>query len=58
MTTENLTITKLSAAEGKVLTDGKTYAKDVYLPEGEDPSKWYVIDEGNVPEPETPEDNG
>ena len=50
MTTENLQITKLSAAEGKVLTDGETYAKDVYLPYGEDPSKWYEIDEGDVPQ--------
>lgn len=49
MTTENLQITKLSAAEGKVLTDGETYAKDVYLPQGEDPSKWHEIDESEVP---------
>ena len=50
MTTENLTITKLSAAEGKVLYNGETYAKDVYLPYGEDPSKWTEVDESEVPQ--------
>lgn len=50
MTTTQLKITKLSAADGKKLTDGTTYAKDVYLPEGEEPSKWYEVDEGDVPQ--------
>ena len=52
MTTENLQITKLSAAEGKVLTDGETYAKDVYLPEDGDPYDWEEVDE-----PEESNDN-
>ncbi len=49
MTITIITITKVSAADGKILYDGKDYRKDVYLPEGEDPSKWQEVDE---PQPE------
>lgn len=41
----------------RVLTDGTTYAKDVYLPQGEDPSQWYEIDEGDVPQPDVEPQN-
>ena len=45
MTITIITITNISAAEGKILYDGKDYRKDVYLPEGEDPSKWEEVDD-------------
>ena len=45
MTITIITITKVSAADGKVLNDGKEFIKDVYLPQGDDVSKWVEVDE-------------
>lgn len=52
MTIEEIIIIKLSAAEGKVLTDGEKYAKEIYLPEDGDPYDWEEVDE-----PEESNDN-
>lgn len=49
MTITEYTYKKLSADEGKMLYDGEKYAKDAYISEGEDPSKWQEVDE---PQPE------
>lgn len=35
----------LTADEGKLLTNGETYAKVVYLGEGADASAWREVDE-------------
>lgn len=45
MTTEYITRVKLEASEGMVLTDGKEYAKIVFLAVGEDSSKYYEVPE-------------
>ena len=39
------TLTKLTASEGMVLTDGKQFTHSVLLREGEDPSSWSEITE-------------
>lgn len=44
ITTASATIIFLTAAEGKVLTDGITYARQVALPSQEDASRWTEID--------------
>ena len=43
-------IRELIASDGKVLTDGTTYAKVVYLAPSEDEGKWHEIDESEVPQ--------
>lgn len=43
MVQETITYIKLIASEGKVLTDGNTYGKQVYLAEDADLSTWYEI---------------
>ena len=48
MKTETIKITHLHAAEGKRLTDGKTYAIDVYLAPGDSPENWHEIDEAEA----------
>lgn len=56
MKTETIKITHLHAAEGKRLTDGKTYAIDVYLAPGDSPENWHEIDAADVPaEPQADE---
>ena len=37
--------TVITAAEGRVLTDGTVYGKTLYLAEGADPSAFYEITE-------------
>lgn len=34
---------KLVATEGMILTDGKTYGKEVFLGSGDSPDNWYEI---------------
>lgn len=36
----------LTADEGKILTNGETYGKTIYLAEGADASSYYEITEG------------
>ena len=45
MTTEYITRVKLEATEGMILTDGKEYAKIVFLAVGEDSLKYYEVPE-------------
>ena len=45
MKTETITRTVLTADDGKVLTDGKSFGKKVYLAEGADASVWREVDE-------------
>lgn len=49
MKTETIELRHLTAAEGKVLTDGKKYIHEVYLAPSEDPAKWTEIDAADVP---------
>lgn len=49
MKTETIEIRELIASEGKVLTDGTTYAKVVYLAPSAKVEDWWEIDEGDVP---------
>lgn len=43
MITSNITMTKLTAAEGHTLRNGETLAKVVYLGKGSDPAEWTEI---------------
>ncbi len=45
MQTEQIVRIKLTASEGMLLTDGKEYARVVFLAVGEDPSRYYEIPE-------------
>ena len=57
MTTENIQLIKLTAADGMVLTDGTSYGKEVYLGINDTADRWTEILESEVPnqyEPERP----
>lgn len=41
----DIKLTKLTAAEGMVLTNGDVFGKEVYLGKGDSPDKWYEITE-------------
>jgi hypothetical protein len=43
MKTQQITVSKLIADEGKVLTDGTSYGKIVYLGNDRDASEFYEI---------------
>lgn len=45
MKKEIITINKLTAGNGMILTDGKSFGSIVYLPSGEAADKWYEITE-------------
>lgn len=49
MKTETIEIRELIASEGKVLTDGTTYAKVVYLAPSASMQDWDEIDEKDMP---------
>lgn len=48
--TKNLQIITLEADQGKILTNGETYSKLVYLGTQDSPSNWREIDETEIPE--------
>ena len=50
MKTQTIEIRELIASEGKVLTDGTTYAKVVYLAPSASMQDWDEIDESEVPQ--------
>ncbi|MGM9608362.1 MAG: hypothetical protein ACI3XJ_12740 [Oscillospiraceae bacterium] len=50
MTTTTIQLTKLTAADGMVLTDGTSYGKEVYLGVNDTPERWSEIPEGEIPE--------
>ena len=54
MTTENIQLIKLTAADGMVLTDGTSYGKEVYLGINDTADRWTEIPESEVLEPEMP----
>ena len=54
MTTKNIQLIKLTAADGMVLTDGTSYGKEVYLGINDTADRWTEIPESEVPEPEIP----
>ena len=56
MTTENIQLMKLTAADGMVLTDGTSYGKEVYLGINDTADRWTEIPESEVPEPDVTHD--
>ena len=55
MTTENIQLIKLTAADGMVLTDGISYGKEVYLGINDTEDRWTEIPESEVPNQDEPE---
>ena len=45
MKKDSITMLKLTASEGYVLTDGENYGRIVYLASGDEGEKWYEITE-------------
>jgi hypothetical protein len=43
MIESTIKITKLTASDGHVLTDGETYGKEIYLGKNDSPSNWHEI---------------
>lgn len=50
MKSEEITIIKLIASEGKSLTNGEIYAKELYLGCSDSPDNWTEIDDSEIPE--------
>lgn len=45
MTEPNITLRKLTATEGMVLTNGEAYGKEIYLGAYDSPENWHEITE-------------
>lgn len=45
MKQETITRIKLTASDGKMLTNGTEYGKEIYLADTENPANWYEITE-------------
>lgn len=45
MIKENITLIKLKASEGMMLTNGDVYGKEIFLGKGDSPDNWYEITE-------------
>ena len=45
MNKESITITKITAEEGKILTNGKIYGREIYLGTSQSPDDYYEISE-------------
>ena len=50
-------ITVLEPSEGKVLTNGETYSRKVYLGINDSPANWTEIDESEIPEEQQQEED-
>ena len=50
MKTEQITITKLVASDGMILTNGTTYGRVIFLANGENPILYYEITEARYNE--------
>ena len=54
MKAKNISLVKLTASDGMVLTDGESYGKEIYLGVNEAVNRWSEIPESEVPAPEEP----
>ena len=54
MTTENIQLIKLTAADGMVLTNGESYGNEVYLGTNDTADHWTEIPESEMPKPDMP----
>lgn len=45
MKQETITRIKLTASNGKILTNGETYGREIFLAEGDTAEDWYEITE-------------
>lgn len=50
MTETKINITKLTASEGMVLTNGEAYGKEVYLGKNDKAENWYEITDAEYQE--------
>lgn len=50
MTETKITVRKLTAADGFVLTNGEAYGKEVYLGKNDSPDNWYEITDAEYAE--------
>ncbi len=50
MTETTIKITKLTAAEGMVLTNGQAYGKEIYLGKNDKAENWYEITDAEYEE--------
>lgn len=57
MEQKTIELRELIASEGKMLTDGTTYAKVVYLAPSAKVEDWWEIDEKDVPTANTEDDD-
>ena len=48
MIESTIKITKLTASEGMVLTNGDTFSKEVYLGKNDSPANWHEITENQA----------
>lgn len=58
MKKDAITMVKLTASEGHMLTDGENYGRIVYLAQGDDGEKWYEITEAEYDNISIQEDLG
>ena len=50
MKTTKITLTKLVASDGMMLTDGQSFGKVIYIGKGSDPSVWREVSEAEASE--------
>lgn len=50
MKTAKITLTKLVANDGFLLTDGNSFGKEIYIGKGSDPSVWREVSEAEAAE--------
>ena len=43
MIKENITLIKIKASEGMILTNGDVYGREIFLGKGDSPDNWYEI---------------
>lgn len=50
MQTTKITLTKLVASDGFLLTDGSSFGREIYVGKGSDPSVWREVSEAEAAE--------
>ena len=50
MKTTKITLTKLVASDGMMLTDGQSFGKEIYIGKGSDPPVWREVSEAEASE--------